>query len=335
MSLMESIKENSSVYSVNELCDALNISRASFYRYTNQPAKKEAAKARPSSTRKISDAEKATILNLLNCNENVDKSPKQIYYELLDKGTYLCSLSSFYRVLKACHASAERRKLRNTRLFVKPELIATAPNQVWSWDVSKLLCTEKMKYYYLYVIIDIYSRYVVGWTVAESELSEIALDLFQQTFRKQNIKQQSLLVVHSDNGAIMKSELLKEAYKKLNIKRSLNRPYVSNDNPFSEANFKTLKYSPSYPSRFESLEEADKFLNTFYEWYNKVHIHSGIKCLTPVDIHYGTQTKTIEKRKRILEEAKKKYPYRFLGNQSTPCIFNESVYINKPLNSVS
>ena len=247
----------------------------------------------------------------------------------------LPTISSFYRILKECDASVERRKLRKSSFFSRPELIATAPNQVWSWDVSKLLCTEKLKYYYLYVIIDIYSRYVVGWTVAESELSEIALDLFQQTFKKQHINEQKLLVVHSDNGAIMKSDLLLETYDKLNITRSLNRPYVSNDNPFSEANFKTLKYSPWYPIHFKSLEEADAFLTTFYKWYNEEHFHSGIKCLTPMDVHYGTQIQTIENRKIVMDEAKKKNPNRFLGNQSTPCIFNEPVYINKPKENVS
>ena len=332
---MELINSNSSVYSVDELCDALDVSRATFYRFNQNKDVVKTIKIRPCNERKISEMEIILVLDLLNCDENIDKSPKQIFYELFNKGIYICSLSSFYRILKVCKASVERRKLRRASFFSRPELIATAPNQVWSWDVSKLLCTEKLKYYYLYVIIDIYSRYVVGWTVAESELSEIALDLFHQTFKKQHINEQKLLVVHSDNGPIMKSDLLLETYDKLNITRSLNRPYVSNDNPFSEANFKTLKYSPGYPIHFQSMEVADAFLNTFYKWYNEEHFHSGIKCLTPVDVHYGTQIKTIENRKIVMNEAKKKNPNRFLGNQSTPCIFNEPVYINKPIKNVS
>jgi transposase InsO family protein len=332
---MELINSNASVYAIDELCDALDISRATFYRFNQNKDVVKTIKIRPCNERKISEMERSLVLDLLNCDENIDKSPKQIFYELLSKNIYICSLSSFYRILKDCEASVERRKLRRSSFFSRPELIATAPNQVWSWDVSKLLCTEKLKYYYLYVIIDIYSRYVVGWTVAESELSEIALDLFQQTFKKQHINEQKLLVVHSDNGPIMKSDLLLETYDKLNITRSLNRPYVSNDNPFLEANFKTLKYSPGYPIHFQSMEEADAFLNTFYKWYNEEHFHSGIKCLTPMDVHYGTQIQTIENRKIVMNEAKKKNPNRFLGNKSTPCIFNEPVYINKPINNVS
>lgn len=332
---MKLISSYSSIYSVEQLCDVLAISRATYYRFYSNKNAASREKKRPTSERQITVQEKSMVLDILNSEENIDKSPKQVFYEQLDKGVYICSLSSYYRILKECNASFERRKLRRTNTFSRPELIATAPNQVWSWDVSKLLTKDKLKYYYLYVIIDIYSRYVVGWTVAESELSEIALELFQKTFKKQNINEKNLLVVHSDNGAIMKSDLLLKTYDKMKVKRSLNRPYVSNDNTFSEANFKTLKYSPGYPNRFQSIEEADTFLNKFYKWYDEEHYHSGINNLTPLDVHYGKQQQTIETRQQVMYKAKRDNPNRFLGNQSMPCIFNEPVYINKPDINVS
>lgn len=330
---MNLINKENSGFKIIDLCWALDIPRPTFYRFRTKVSSCDNS-TRPSSKRKLSDKEKKIALDLLVSSENIDKSPTQVYYEQLDNSIYICSISSLYRILRENDALTERRKIKKHLNFSRPELIAEAPNEVWSWDVSKLKGPVKLSYFYLYTIIDIYSRLVVGWTVAERETSEIAKKMFLTSFGRQNIDP-GLLVVHSDRGAIMKSERLSNLYEKIGVARSLNRPYVSNDNPFSEANFKTLKYRPDYPDRFDTIYEADQYLNKFYNWYNSEHYHSAIEMLTPEDVHYGNQVQTISKRTTILEKVKSKYPERFLGNKKKTSIFEGPVYINKPLENVS
>lgn len=329
---MARIQDNRKDYSVEDLCWVFGVPRSSFYRSLIK--KKSRTKQIFSSSRKITDEEKTMVLSLLTMAENIDKSPRQVFYENLDNGLYICSKTSFYRILKENDACLERRRIRINSKIVRPELVATKPNQVWSWDVSKLKGPKKFQYFYLYTVIDIYSKLVVGWTVAESEKSEIAKDLFLETFKKHTIEPETL-VVHSDRGSIMKSDRLQNVYDDLKITKSLNRPYVSNDNPFSEANFKTLKYRPDYPERFNSLHQADLYLTNFYKWYNNNHYHSGINMLKPHDVHYGKQTTTIQNRNNVMAIAKQKHPERFLGNSKKYTIFEEPVYINKPYEKVS
>lgn len=329
---MKTISENNT-YSKNDLCWALDIPRATYYRFIDN-RKKKLPKIRRPSPRKLSEHETSCALNLLNSEKNIDKSPKQIYFEVLDEGDHFCSISSFYRILKENKASWERRKLRCAAKVSKPELIATMPNQVWSWDVSKLKGPRKFEYFYLYTIIDIFSKLVVGWTVADTEESNISKKLFEASFKKQKV-QPDMLIVHSDRGAIMTSDRMQKLYDSLRVKKSLNRPYVSNDNPFSEANFKTLKYRPNYPERFVSLLEADQYLEKFYSWYNNTHYHSSINMLTPHDVHYGKQEAKISKRNETMDAARLKHPERFLGNTKKHSIFEGPVYINKPKETVS
>ncbi len=327
------IKSNRSKFKTKDLCWALDFPKASFYRLTNKKTVK-IQKTKSPNKRKVTEKEKHRALNLLNNVENIDKSPRQVFYEYLDSGEYICSLASFYRILNENGASCERRKIRKHRNYSRPELIATGPNQVWSWDVSKLKGPIKFSYFYLYTIIDIYSKLVIGWTIAERETSDIAKEMFLKSFKRQGIRP-DLLIVHSDRGPIMKSDCLAKLYCDLGIERSLNRPYVSNDNPFSEANFKTLKYRPDYPDRFLSLNDADKYLDLFYKWYNKKHYHSGIKMLTPASVHYGNQNETVSKRNMIMEKAKQKNPERFFGKKKSYGTFKEPVYINKPVENVT
>lgn len=330
---MNLIQENAQFFDIDSLCLAFDIPRATYYRYLKSLNNSKLSKKRISN-RAISQKEKYQVLEILNNDENIDISPRQIFYSLLDKGVYLCSESSFYRILRENNASKERRRLRNFSGYAKPELIALYPNHVWSWDVSKLKGPVKFMYFYLYTIIDIYSKYVVGWMVADRELAENAKNLFQKTFEKQGVIPKTL-TIHSDNGPIMKADLVKSIYDDIGITKSYSRPYVSDDNPFSEANFKTLKYRHDYPDRFASIEETEVFLIAFYNWYNNLHFHSGIKMLTPYSVHYGTQTEIVKQRQVVMVAAKEKLPERFLGKKGFPSIFEEPVYINKPYESVT
>lgn len=328
---MDIIKVNKKTHGVRSLCNAFKMPKSTYYRLAEKikNTQNESKKPMPTSPRKITEEERQQVIELCNKEENIDKSISQIYCEALDAGLFICSSSSFYRILVAEGATIERRKQRKQGEYKKPELIATRPNQVWSWDTSKLKGPKKMEYFYLYTVIDIYSRYVVAWTVASVESAKIAEELFEKAFKEQKVLPETL-IIHSDNGQVMKSIKLNELYESAGVKPSFNRPYVSNDNPFSEAHFKTVKYTHSYPERFIDLKQAQKFLEDFYIWYNEKKYHSGIKMLTPSDVHYGGQVSTIAKRQAVIQRAKEKHPERFLGKKGNVCIFNEPVYINKP-----
>jgi putative transposase len=217
----------------------------------------------------------------------VDKSPSVIFAILLDEGTYICSVSTMYRVLRELKEVKERRKISRHHIYEKPELLATGQNQVWSWDITKVKGARTGTYNYLYVIIDIYSRYVVGWLIADREKSEIATHLIETTCERQRVDPKKL-TIHSDRGSSMNSKLVADLLIELGVVKSLNRPHVSNDNPYSESQFKTLKYRPEFPSRFGCIEDARSFCIQFFQWYNYEHFHSGIEYLTPSMVHDGS-----------------------------------------------
>jgi len=260
----------------------------------------------------------------------VDKAPAEIQAILLDEGTYLCSVATMYRLLRAHGETGERRAQAEHPARVKPELIATGPNMTWSWDITKLKGPATWSYFHLYTIIDIYSRYVVGWMVATRESAELAERLLFDTIEKQNIRRDQL-TIHSDNGSSMASKPVAFLLADLGVTKSHSRPHVSNDNPFSEAHFKILKYRPEFPDRFYSLAEARSFCTEFYDWYNHEHRHSGIGMHTPFNLHHGRAPAIQHARARVLTTAYAAHPERFVRHHPKPPTFPTTTWINEPL----
>ena len=267
-------------------------------------------------------------MSIIYSVEFTDQSPYQIVNTLLDRGTPTCSVRTMYRLLQEKGESQERRPIVRKRNHKKPELIATRPNEVWSWDITKIRTGIKLEYYYLYVIIDIYSRYIVGWGIYKEETGELARHLMDHCLESQKIT--GNLTLHSDRGSPMKSNVLNDLLKEYTVIRSLSRPHVSNDNPFSEAQFKTFKYSPGYPEYFNTLEEARDYYKKFVYWYNTQHKHSGIGYYTPQSVHYGTATEVQKARQNTLDLAFKNNPERFSQGRPLAQKIPPAVYINKP-----
>ena len=312
---------------IDTLCDALNISHATYYRHTRkkEPAMKIAIKPANS----LSEAERQHILDKLHSEKYADKTAYQMYYALLDNNEYYGSPRTIYRILQSVGENKDRRIMRNHRDAVKPELVATRPNEVWSWDITKLLTHNKWTYFYLYVVIDIYSRLVVGWLLADCESKELATQLLEETAKKHKILPNQL-TIHADNGPCMTSHTLAQKLTDLCIDRTHNRPYVSNDNPFSESQFKTMKYCPEFPVRFDTIKQAREFLIGFFKWYNTEHYHSGILWLTPEMVHYGNSKIVLENRHKTLLAAYQKNPIRFNNKIPTLKKLPTEVYINPP-----
>jgi putative transposase len=258
----------------------------------------------------------------------IDLAPAEVYATLLDDGRYLCSLRTMYRLLAATHEVRERRNQRR-HVAPTPQLLATRPNEVWSWDITKLLGPAKWTYYYLYVILDIFSRYVVGWMVAHRESAMLAERLIAATCTKQGIRRDQL-TLHADRGSSMTSKPVALLLADLGITRTHSRPHVSNDNPFSEAQFKTLKYRPEFPDRFSSLEEARAFCQPFFTWYNTAHRHTGIGLLTPAMVHYGYAETVCVRRAAVLTSAYAAHPERFVRQPPKPPTLPTAVWINPP-----
>ena len=269
------------------------------------------------------------MLEVLRDESNIDKSPMQVYYELLDQEVYLCSVSTMYRILRENKEVTERRSVVNRKHYKKPELLATESNQVWSWDISKLRSTKKWHYYYLYVMLDIYSRYVVGWMLEKEESGALGKQLIEETCKAQNIDKNQL-VIHSDRGAPMKSKTVAQLLSDLEVGKSFSRPSISNDNPFSEAQFKTLKYCPQFPGEFRTIQEARAFCQEFFEYYNTQHRHSGIKFFIPETVHYRTVEKVIKKRTDVVTQAYQTTPQRFVKGVSKIANVPKAVWINQP-----
>jgi putative transposase len=308
-------------------CEALEVPRATFYRHMN-PRKHKADRLNPPLA--MSTQERQAVIDELHSERFQDKAPLEVYATLLDEGRYLCSPRTMYRVLETEHGGVkERRRHVQRPAYRKPELLATAPNQVWSWDITKLKGPAKWTYYYLYVIMDIFSRYVVGWMVAHREQQALAKRLIEQSCQKQQIRPDEL-TLHADRGSSMTSKAVAQLLADLGVTKSHSRPHVSNDNPFSEAQFKTLKYCPKFPQRFGCIEDGRSFCQDFFGWYNKEHRHSGIALMTPEQVHYGLAEKVRLHRAAVLTAAFEKHPNRFKGKKPVPDSPPEKVWINPP-----
>jgi transposase InsO family protein len=311
-------------------CEALKVPRATLYRHLSSPPVDPEKARRPSPPLALTSQEKQTVVDLLHSERFQDKAPHQAYAILLDDGQYHCSIRTMYRILAAEHGNVkERRRQVQRPAYAKPELLATGPNQVWSWDITKLKGPEKWTYFYLYVIMDIFSRYVVGWMVAHQEQKSLAKRLIEQCVLKQGI-QPGQLTIHADRGSSMKSKVVAQLMADLGITKTHSRPQVSNDNPYSEAQFKTLKYAPGFPQRFGSIQDARAFCQAFFRWYNNEHRHSGIGLMTPRQVHYGLSPLVFEHRSTVLKTAFMNNPNRFKNRMPKPPSLPEAAWINKP-----
>jgi len=277
----------------------------------------------------LSPAERQLVLDVLHSERFVDQAPRAVYAQLLDEGTYLCSTRTMYRLLAAAGEVRERRNQLRHPVYRKPQLLAVAPNQVWSWDITKLLGPQKWTHYYLYVILDVYSRYVVGWMLATRESADLAHRFIRQTTHKENVEP-GQLILHSDRGPTMTSQTVAQLLATLGVARSLSRPYTPADNPFSESQFRTLKYRPVFPARFGALEEARQFCRSFFHWYNEHHYHSGIALLTPAMVHRGRAQSVSAQRQQVLDAAYLHHPERFVRKPPQALRPPTAVWINPP-----
>ncbi len=327
------VNELASVVGTRAACAALAISRATHYRRDRGPRLGPPA-PRPSPPRTLSEIERTSVLDLLNGERFIDASPAQTYATLLDEGRYFASERTMYRILASAGEVRERRNQRVHPVYAKPELLATGPNQLWSWDITKLRGPVKWTYFQLYVILDVYSRFVTGWMVAARESAALAERLIADSAAKQGIKADSL-TIHADRGTSMTSKPVALLLADLGIVKSHSRPHVSNDNPYSEAGFKTLKYRPDFPARFGCIEDARAFCQGFFAWYNNEHRHSGIALFTPADVHYGRSAKLFAARASVLAGAYTVHPERFVKGIPTPREVPDTVWINPPAKEVA
>jgi len=311
-------------------CAALAVNRASYYRWKRPGIGR---KPRPTPKRKLDDAERRLVLEVLDSERFMDKAPRQVYAELLDENTYLCSVRTMYRVLAEHGQVRERRAQRRHPTYVKPELVARKPNQVWSWDITKVPGPRPGVYYSVYVILDIFSRYIVGWTVANMESAAIAKAMLADAFARHDIRP-GQLICHSDRGTPMIAKPTALLYADLGITASFSRPRVSDDNPYSEAAFKTFKYRPEMPERFGSLEDARAHFAALFDWYNDRHYHSGIALLTPADVHHERAPRIVAARQRVLDAAFAEHPERFARPPIHPTP-PEASWINPPTTALT
>jgi len=307
-------------------CAALAVSRATFYRRQVSPTPR---RSRPAPPRALPADERAQVLEVLNSQRFADKAPAQVYADLLDDEKYLCSVRTMYRILDASGEVRERRDQLRHAGYTKPELLATQPNQVWSWDITKLKGPAAWTYFSLYLALDIFSRYVVGWMVSERENATLGHDLVRIACERQGI-QPGQLTIHADRGSPMIAKSTALLYADLGISKSHSRPHVSNDNPFSEAQFKTLKYRPDCPDRFGSVQDASTQLGRLIDWYNHEHKHSSLALLTPADVHYGRSDAIIAARQRVLDRAHAAHPERFVRGQPKHPSPPAEAWINPP-----
>jgi putative transposase len=317
---------------VRSLCAALAMPRETYYR-RRRPTRVCAPVVKEPPLRALCAQEKQRVLETLHSERFVDRSPAEVVATLLDEGTYHCSERTMYRVLAGAREVRERRNQTRHPQYAKPELLAKAPNQVWSWDITKLLGPAKWTYYYLYVVLDIYSRYVVGWLLAHRECAELARRLVRETCERQAIDPDEL-ILHSDRGTPMTSRTLSQTLASLGVGMSFSRPHVSNDNPFSESAFKTLKYGPGFPDRFASFDHALAHCRRFFSWYNEEHRHGGLAELTPADVHLGHAEHVLARREDVLRAAFASHPERFVHGRPAPRSLPAAVYINPPPQAV-
>lgn len=328
--MIQAAEELGKSVGVIKACDVLQVPRSSLYR-ARQPVvvEQEQPVASGSGHRALVAGEKAAVLEILDSERFQDQSPREVYATLIDEGRYLCSVRTLYRTLAAEKQVNERRNQLRHPNYTKPELLATGPNQLWSWDITKLLGPTTWTYYYLYDIMDVFSRYVVGWMIAERELASLAEELIATTCDRQNI-QPNQLTLHADRGSSMTSKSVALLMADLGVTKTHSRPHVSNDNPFSEAQFKTLKYRPDYPVRFGCQSDARGWAQEFFNWYNYQHHHVGLALLTPADVHFGRSEPVLARRQEVLNAAFEKNPERFVKGVSKPAQLPTAVWINPP-----
>jgi putative transposase len=307
-------------------CAALCMSRSRYYR-AQKP--KPAPTPRPRPPRALSADERAEVLATLDSEAFMDKAPAQVFAKLLEDGTYLCSPRTMYRVLAAHAQVRERRAQRQHPAYTKPQLVATAPNQVWTWDITKLPGPTKGTYFSLYVLLDLYSRYIVGWQVATRESAAVYQQLVAACCKDQGVVPEQL-TIHSDRGSPMTAKSTALLYIDLGIAKSHSRPYTSNDNPYSEANFRTLKYRPDMPDQLGSLEHARQVVRALVAWYNDEHYHVGLSLLHPADVHYGRAPEIVAARQRVLDAAHAAHPERFVRGRPTQKAPPPAAWINPP-----
>lgn len=311
-------------------CYLMGISRSTYYFWQSKKEDEEPCPRKQyAASHVMSETERASVISLLLSEEYMDKTPYEIYFSELDRGNYYCSIRTMYRLLAKRELVVERRRGHRRMNYSKPELLANKPNQVWSWDITKLKGPQKWMFYYLYVILDIYSRYVVGWLIARRESALLAKELIEVTCDRQGIETNQL-TIHSDRGAPMKSNSVTQLMDTLNVTKSLSRPHVSNDNPYSESHFKTLKYRPDFPERFGSIQDAREICRKFFEWYNCEHYHSGLNYLTPYSVHYDESMKSVQQRQQTLSKAYRRFPERFRNGKPKVSGQPIEVWINKP-----
>lgn len=327
----QAMAELSPLIGVRAACRATGRSQAGHYRRHRQspPPPPKPRPPRRAHPRSLSTAERATVRSLLNSGDFADMAPAAVYHQLLDEGVYVASVSTMYRVLRAHDEVRERRRQAVHPAHVKPELLATRPNEIWSWDITRLRGPDKRVFYHLYSIIDIYSRYTVGWMVAVRESEELAERLIADTLAAQHITPEQL-TIHADRGSSMTSRTVAQLLADLGVTRSHSRPRVSNDNPFSEAQYKTLKYRPDFPDRFTSVEEARRHCRAFFEWYNHEHYHSGIAWHHPADVHHERVGQVHTARADVLSAAYERNPERFVRKPPSPPVIPATVWINQP-----
>jgi putative transposase len=311
-----------------DACRAMEVARATHYR-RRRPRLVPEPKPHPTPPRALSERERAVVLELLHGDRFCDRAPAEVYATLLDEGTYLASERTMYRILAGNLEVRERRNQLRHPCYQKPELLATGPNEVWTWDITKLRGPQKGTWFHLYVIMDIYSRQVMGWMVAPTESARLAKRLIAETIRKHNVDP-TKLTIHADRGSSMKSKAVVQLLADLGVLRSHSRPHVSNDNPFSESQFRTLKYAPAFPARFGSIQDARSFCATFFNWYNNDHHHSGIGYLTPAVVHAGMAASVRENRSKTLQTAYAAHPDRFVRGIPQPPPLPVATWINPP-----
>lgn len=323
---MNAAQGSSRALGVTTSCAMLGVPRASYYRALepSKPTKKRAA-----SRRALSSDERQQVLDVLHEPRFVDVAPAEVYATLLDEKRYLCSERSMYRILAANAEVRERRNQLRHANHPRPELLATQPNELWSWDITKLLGPQKWTYFYLYVILDVFSRYVVGWMVAHEESKALAKKLIDETCRRQRIEP-GQLTLHADRGSSMTSKPVALLLADLGVTKTHSRPHVSNDNPFSESGFKTLKYRPDFPERFGGIEDSRAYCNRFFGWYNLDHRHGSLALCTPHDVHHGIAAATLSRRAEVLDTAFATHPERFVRGRPTTLKLPTEVWINKP-----
>lgn len=328
--MIQTAEQLAQTVGVSTACSALQVPRSSLYRTRPRPRSWSPRPVRRiAPPRALRPEERIQVRDTLNRVRFQDQAPRQVWARLLDEGIYLCGWRTMYRILDTYEEVRERRHQLRHPTYTKPELLATAPNQLWSWDITKLRGPMKWAYYYLYVILDVFSRYVVGWMIAEQESKGLAETLIETSCQRQGISREQL-TLHADRGSAMIAQSVAQLLSDLGVTPSHSRPHVPDDNPYSEAHFKTLKYQPDFPERFGSLADARAWARTFFSWYNEEHYHTGLGLLTPAMVHYGQAETHQAQRQQVLQAAYAAHPERFVGGQPKVPPLPPAVWINQP-----